>query len=152
MGSSILNAHNIRYVVLHKNQLSNKQTNFTNELLQKTLKTEREVYDEDGLIVYRVQNETVSPFMILKDNWYSREEWSGVPTRWISNNATLLIYSNEKVNKNLSLRILSYHNPKNIEIYFENLLFLWNYTNTFCRHENTINSRKRRKYHKVFYP
>jgi len=103
--------------------MNDKEVDLAEKLIQKTLHTERKTYEKDSLIVYRVKKEPVKPFMILKDNWYNREEWNGVPTRWISNNATLMICSNEKVNKTLSFRILSYQNPKNIEIYVEDDCF-----------------------------
>ncbi|MDD3246560.1 MAG: hypothetical protein PHF18_06875 [Methanosarcina sp.] len=123
VGTSILNYYNISYIVLHTNYMNDKEVDLAEKLIQKALHTERKTYEKDSLIVYRVKKEPVKPFMILKDNWYNREEWDGVPTRWISNNATLMICSNEKVNKTLSFRILSYQNPKNIEIYVEDDCF-----------------------------
>ena len=123
VGTSILNYYNISYIVLHTNYMNDKEVDLAEKLIQKTLHTERKTYEKDSLIVYRVKKEPVKPFMILKDNWYNREEWNGVPTRWISKNATLMICSNEKVNKTLSFRILSYQNPKNIEIYVEDDCF-----------------------------
>lgn len=97
--------------------MDNKEVNLAKRLIQESLHTEQKTYEKDSLIVYRVKKEPVKPFMILKDNWYALEEWDGVPTRWMSNNATLIICSNEKINKTLSFRILSHHSPKNIEIY-----------------------------------
>ena len=123
IGTSVLNYYNISYIVLHKNYMNDTEVNLAETFIQKTLKAERKTYEKDSLMVYHVKKEPIKSFMILKDNWYSREEWNGVPTRWISNNATLLIYSDEKVNKNLSLRILSDSKPKNIKIYFENYSF-----------------------------
>jgi hypothetical protein len=123
VGTSILNYYNISYIVLHKNYMSDKEVNLTETFIQKTLNAERKPYEKDSLIVYHVNKEPIKSFMVLKDNWYSREVWGGVPTRWISNNATLLIYSNENVNKTLSFRVVSYQNPKNIEVYFKNLCF-----------------------------
>lgn len=123
VGTSILNHYNISYIVLHQNYMDDNEVDLTERLIQEAVNTERKTYEKDSLIVYRVKKEPVKPFMILKDNWYSQEEWSGVPTRWISNNATLIIYSNEKVNKTLSFRIISYHNQKNIEIYVEDDCF-----------------------------
>ncbi|MDY9927193.1 hypothetical protein [Methanosarcina sp.] len=117
VGTSVLNYYNISYIVLHKNYMDDNEVDLAERLIQKSVKMEREAYEEDSLIVYRVKREPVKPFMILKNNWYSQEEWDGVPTRWISNNATLMIYSDEKVNKTLSFRILSHYNIKNIEIY-----------------------------------
>ena len=123
VGTSILNHYNISYIVLHKNYMDDKEVNLAETFIQETLNTERKTYEKDSLIVYHVKKEPVKPFMILKDNWYSQEKWDGVPTRWMSNNATLMIYSNEKVNKTLSFRIVSYQNQKNIEICVEDDCF-----------------------------
>jgi hypothetical protein len=117
VGTSILNYYNISYIVLHKKYMNDKEINFAETLIQKTIHTERKTYEKDSLIVYHVKKEPIKSFMILKDNWYGQEERNDVPTRWMSNNATLIIYSDEKVNKTLSFRILSHYNPKNIEIY-----------------------------------
>ena len=116
IGTSIFNYYNISYIILHTNYI-NKRNRFAETIIGNTLDTERKViYFNDSMIAYHIKKEPTMPFMNLKDNWYGLEEWNGVPTRWTSNNATLLIYSNEKVNKNLSFQTLSYHNPKIIEI------------------------------------
>ncbi|HEY3361939.1 MAG TPA: hypothetical protein VGK06_09000 [Methanosarcina sp.] len=117
VGTSILNYYNISYIILHTNYMDNKEVNLVEKFIQENLKTERKEYENDSLIVYNIKKEPIKSFMTLKDNWYSLQGQNGVPTRWISNNATLMIYSNEKVNKTLSFRTLSYHNPKNIQIY-----------------------------------
>lgn len=119
VGTSILNYYNISYIVLHKNYMNEKEVNLAETFIQESLNTERKEYEKDSLVVYRVKKEPIKPFMSLKDNWYGREEWNSVSTRWMSNNATLIIFSNGTINKNLSFKILSYHNPKNIKIDFE---------------------------------
>jgi hypothetical protein len=117
IGTSVLNANNIRYVIIHENQLSSEQLNFANNLLKETLKTEPELYAEDGLIVYRVPDETIRPFMLLGEGWNRRENWAGTSTRWISNNATLSIYSGVTENAALKFRACSLHSPKTLEVY-----------------------------------
>ncbi|AKB19739.1 MULTISPECIES: hypothetical protein [unclassified Methanosarcina] len=123
VGTSILNYYNISYVILHTNYMNEGQVDLAKTLIQEMLNTERKTYEKDSLIVYHVKKEPVKSFMILRDNWHSLEEWDSIPTRWISNNATLMVYSNEKVNKTLNFRILSYHNPKTIEICVESDCF-----------------------------
>lgn len=123
VGTSILNYYNISYIVLHIEYMNDREVNLAESLIRETLNTERKTYEKDSIIVYHVKKEPLKPFIILKDNWHDPEEWGGVPTRWISNNATLMVYSNEKVNKTLSFRILSYPAPKNIEIYVEGSRF-----------------------------
>lgn len=122
-GTSILNYYNISHVILHTDYMDYNEINLAENLIKKTLSAERKTYENDSLIVYHIKKEPVKPFMILKNNWYNQEEWDGVPTRWMSNNASLMICSKEKVNKTLSFRILSHHNPKNIEIYVQDSCF-----------------------------
>jgi hypothetical protein len=117
VGTSIFNYYNISYIVLHRSYMDDNEVDLFERLIQEALNTERKTYEKDSLIVYHVKKEPVKPFMILKDNWYNLEERNGVPTRWISDDATLLIYSNEKVNKTLSFQVLSYYSQKDIEIY-----------------------------------
>lgn len=122
IGTSVLNANNIRYVIIHKDQLSNEQLSFLTDLLARTLKTEPETYDEDQLIVYRVPNETIRPLMLLGDRWNQLENWDGTATRWISNNATLLIYSGVAENATLKLKACSFNSPRTLEVYNGNIL------------------------------
>jgi hypothetical protein len=116
VGTSIFNYYNISYIVLHKNYMNDNEVDLAERLIQEALITERKTYDEDSLIVYHVKKEPVKSFMVLKDNWYNLEERNGIPTRWMSNDATLLMYSNEKVNKTLSFQALSYYSQKDMEI------------------------------------
>jgi len=117
IGTSVLNANNIRYVIVHKDQLSSEQLEFVTDLLNKTLKTEPDVYDEDGLIVYRVPDETIQPFMLLGKGWNRLENWDGTMTRWVSNKATLSVYSGVAENAVLKLNACSLHSPKMLEVY-----------------------------------
>jgi len=131
VGTSILNYYNISYIVLHKNYLSDKKVNLTEVFIQKMLNTERKSYENDSLITYHVKKEPIKSFMVLQDNWYNREMSGKVPTRLMANNATLMIYSDEKVNKTLSFRISSYYTPKKIEVYFKNICYDGNVPTNF---------------------
>lgn len=117
IGTSVLNANNIRYVIVHKNQLSSEQLEFVTNLLKKTLKTEPDVYEEDELIVYRVPDETIQPFMLLGTGWNRLENWDGTMTRWLSNKATLSVYSGVAENSVLKISACSLHSPKTLEVY-----------------------------------
>ena len=50
-------------------------------------------------------------------NWYGLEDWCGTPTRWMKNDAILIIYSDEVRNASLSFNALSFHRPRTLEIY-----------------------------------
>ncbi len=45
-----------------------------------------------------------------------------VPNRWMSDNATLLIYSYENRITNLTFRAVSFYQPRTLEIYYGNTL------------------------------
>jgi hypothetical protein len=54
----------------------------------------------------------------LKDNWYDRESWYTIPTRWISNNATFLYNSDENRSVNLKFRAESFYKQRTLIIAF----------------------------------
>ncbi len=117
IGTSILNYYNISYIVLHTNYMDDREINLTETFIQETLKTERKAYEKDSLIVYHVKKEPVEPFMILKDGWNQLEEMNGNPTRWMSNNATIIIHSNSTRNAVLKFDACSFYRPRTLEIY-----------------------------------
>jgi hypothetical protein len=49
--------------------------------------------------------------------WYSLENWDGVPTRWISNDASLLVFSRGDHEVTMGLKAFSFQNPRTLEIY-----------------------------------
>ena len=53
------------------------------------------IYKNDSLVVYKIKNETVNNFITLNEGWYTVENWSGLPGRWINSNATLSVYSDQ---------------------------------------------------------
>ncbi len=69
--------------------------------------------------------ETNSNSVVFLSNWYELEDWADIPTRWTSNNATIVIYSQENMDKSLDFRAVSYCRPVNLEIYMNGLLEHW---------------------------
>ena len=53
-GQDVLNHYNIRYVIVHKNQMTQTQFNTVNSILVKTLKEKPIEYENDSMIVYSV--------------------------------------------------------------------------------------------------
>lgn len=116
IGTSILNYYNIRYIILHKEYMSAEHLDFVNNLLQATLNEKPEIYDEDGLIVYKVEKEPIKSFMILSNNWHNLELWRNSPTRWTSNNATISIYSPGNRDSCLSFDVLNFYKPRTLQV------------------------------------
>ena len=122
IGTSILNYYNISYIVLHTDYMNDSEINLAEKLIQETLNTERKTYEKDSLIVYHVKKEPLKSFMVLKDGWNSLEEMNGEPTRWISNNATILIHSDNVRNATLNIEASSFYRPRTLEIYNDETL------------------------------
>jgi hypothetical protein len=117
IGSSVLRLNNIRYVIIHTNELSDQQINYVNKLLKETLKTVPDVYPEDKLIVYQVPDVTPAPYVVLNNGWSTVEKQNGVPTRWISNNASITVNSDRPQNTTLKFKALSLYYPVTLEIF-----------------------------------
>lgn len=117
VGTSILNYYNISYIVLHTNYMDDREVDLAETFIQDTLKTERKTYEKDSLIVYKVKKEPAKSFMILKEGWNPLEELDKIPTRWISNNATMLISSDSARNATLNFQACSFYHPRTLEVY-----------------------------------
>ena len=115
--TSIANYLNIKYIILHKGYLNAEQMDIASDLIQKTIKKEPQVYEDNYIIVYEVKDKTITSFMILKRGWHQLENWDDIPTRWMSDDASLLIYSNENCSADLSFQALSFYHPRTFEIY-----------------------------------
>lgn len=55
------------------------------------------------------------------DGMYEPEHWDSIPTRWISSNATLPIYSDENRTIDLTFRATSFHQLRTLKIYCNNI-------------------------------
>lgn len=121
-GLSILNYYNIRYIIIHLDYLSHDQITYINDILNNILHLNPIHYAEDSLIVYEIPNAEIDPFLALSGGWHGLEDWDGTPTRWMENDATLMIYSDENRTADLNFNALSFHRPRSIEIYVNDLL------------------------------
>lgn len=114
IASPILNKYNIRYIVLHKNFMENdvfqKTNNFTSEGLGPT------IYSDEQIVVYKVDRSSNAQFIEIGQNWNDRETWSGTPTRWMEDNATIKIYSPEDKTAILSFSVLSFNNSRQLMV------------------------------------
>jgi len=53
----------------------------------------------------------------FNSDWYGIEDWSGVPTRWMQADATIIAFSPENHTTTLSLQTRSFYLPRTLEIY-----------------------------------
>ncbi len=83
-------------------------------------------YDKTELVGLKivVQNNGTSS-LYYGTNWYDWEDWSGTPTRWMENEATLIITSLENRTAALNLNALSFYHPRTLNIYVNHQPHIW---------------------------
>jgi hypothetical protein len=118
-GESMLNFYNIKYIILHRNGLNNEQFNYANEFLHQVLKKDPEIYENGSMLLYKVEKGPMKSFMALDEGWYPMDISNGIPTRWIKDEATLLVYSDKNCSTNLSFQVQSFHQTRNLELYVD---------------------------------
>lgn len=117
IGTSIANYYNIRYIILHKDRMTSEQLDFASEIIQKSIDEEPLIYENGSMIVYEVEKEHLNSFIVFNGGWHDLEKWNGIPTRWMSESASLLAYSDENRIADLSLNVFSFIRPRTVEIY-----------------------------------
>jgi len=120
---AILNYYNIRYVLVHEDLLKKRQIELVKELLQNSTAGDPRIYENDSIIVFDIREGPIGPFISLTNSgWHGLEDWDGIPTRWIENDATLMIYTDENHVVDLSFKALSFYRPRSVEVYVNDLL------------------------------
>jgi len=117
VGESILNYYKIRYVILHREYMTEEEIQFASDLLRLTLRKQPVVYEDGQLVVYDVEKRPIGQFMTLVENWYPPQSWGVFSARWISDNATMLVYSPVDKAAILRFQVTSFCKPKTLRIY-----------------------------------
>jgi len=116
IGPVILNYYGIRYIVLHRDRMTAEQFDFASNLLQRSIERDPFIYENDSIIVYKVEEGPTKSFMRQGYGWHDIENWSGILTRWMSDDAYLLIYSDENRTADLNLQALSFYRTRTLNI------------------------------------
>ena len=115
----LLNLYNIKYIVLHTNLLNPEQIQAkTKQLAQ--IDSTPDYYEDESMIVYNVPQVDPNSCLnstIFADGWSIRENWDGIPTQWITDAAGLFWISNENRTAHITLRAISFHRPRTLEVY-----------------------------------
>lgn len=120
---SLLRYYNIKYIIIHKRYLSDKEFSFASNLINETLGLEPVAYDSDGLWVYHIPtSQNSSPFLSLGSGFYGLENLSGTPSRGMQADATLLVNSYVNRTATLSLNAQSVFRNRTLEVYAGNKL------------------------------
>ena len=122
VGLSLLNYYDVRYIILHRDYMTpemfHKVDGFINDVLRIPLD-----YQDANMRRYRVveTGESVA-FLTLGNNWHGVETWDGVPTRWMSNNATLFAIAPKPTEAKISFSAKSFRTERALEIFLNGQL------------------------------
>lgn len=112
-----LNYYNIRYIILHKEFLTETDMDYIQNSLPSPINKSTPVYNDETMIVYEVPKGEENLYMSLLPGWSNNENWSGISTRWIQDNATLRIYSENNQLVSIHFQAVGFHIPRTLEIY-----------------------------------
>ena len=121
---AILELLNVKYIIIHKDRLSDENLINLEALLKGTLNETPMIFEDDSLIVYPVEKRPKMIFnrnISLGEGWNNLENWTGTPTRWMKDYSTIVINSEINRTMRLDLRALSFYNNRNIKIYLDGL-------------------------------
>ena len=119
--------YNVSYVVLHKMFLYEEDFDAVIAYLGDTYTIDRSV-QHDQLVIYNtggVPEESINSSyskVWLGSGWHGLENWGDLPTRWVSENATILVTSNADQQAELNFNTRSFHHPRTLEVYVNDQL------------------------------
>jgi hypothetical protein len=117
--AAIVELLNIKYIIIHKDRLSDEDLINLQALLKGTLNETPMTFEDDSLIVYPVEKRPrmiFNPHISLGEGWNNLENWTGTPTRWMKDCSTIIINSEMDRTMKLDMRALSFSSNKNIKI------------------------------------
>jgi hypothetical protein len=122
VGPSVLNYYDVRYIILHRNYMTAEMFRRVDGFIEDVLRLPRD-YQDANIRRYRVI-ETDSPvvFLTLGNNWHGVEMWDGVPTRWMSNKATLFAIAPKPTEAKISFSAKSFQTERALEIFLNGRL------------------------------
>ncbi len=113
---SILNYYSIKYVVIHWTDLSPEQTAFIKALSGKYFGSTAPLYNTINYTLYEMPEEPIQDFVSLDSGWADPENWSGVPTRWMTDHGRIFIYSENNQTRSFTFQASSFYNSRILTI------------------------------------
>jgi hypothetical protein len=86
--------------------------------LFKPKKFDREIVS-GPMEVHEVPDDSIETFMLIGDGWHGIEDWNGIPTRWIKEEAAILVNTPKSRTSILSLEAHSFYHPRTLEVFLD---------------------------------
>jgi len=140
--------YGVSHIILHKDFLHKQDLAFLisclgeNYILDNSISSDRLIiYSTSGLSNTTAEESTY--IMGIGTGWHGLENWNNIPSRWISNNASILIYSNENSTVKLTFKAHSFIKPRTLEVYIgSNLQSRINVPTGFVNVSTSVNLHK----------
>jgi len=78
---------------------------------------EGRIYPKHELVALYEHNNTPNLSIFKGEGWHGQENWAGVPTRWMAEEATILLPSARERSVHLEMRALAFRQNRTLEIY-----------------------------------
>ena len=122
VGRSLLNYYDVRYIILHRNYMTPEMFHEVDGFINDVLRIPRD-YQDANIRRYRViETDRPVAFLTLGSNWHGVEMWDGIPTRWMSDNATLVAIAPEPTKAEISFSAKSFQTERAVEIFLNGKL------------------------------
>ena len=88
----------------------------TKDLIENNLKVSS-YYEDENIIIYKIEDFEVVPFLLLEEGWHKIEYWDSTPSRWIEDKALIKILTPKEIDIKLDFKIMNFYNSKTLEVY-----------------------------------
>lgn len=119
LGKTVLGYYNVRYVIIHKDMVSNEELEALKELTRK-IGIEC-TFEDNYIMVYEVNVKDLHPFIIIGDNWLMYQD--GIFSNYMGNNTSIVIINptNQILNIRIQFTLSPFQKPRTLRIYYETL-------------------------------
>ncbi|MBM4465216.1 MAG: hypothetical protein FJ014_06670 [Chloroflexi bacterium] len=122
VGLSLLNYYDVRYIILHRNYMTPEMFSKVDSFINDVLRTPLDDQDANRRRYRIIETGEPVAFLTLGNNWQGVEMWDGIPTRWMSNNATLFAIAPQPTEAEISFSAKSFQIETALEIFLNGKL------------------------------
>ena len=130
-GLSILNYFNIKYIIIHKNEvtaLTNLETAVvptekyflkkSEKIMSEILGNDKPYFEDDNLIAYKIsKSENSKPYFILGEGWHRFDSAINARSMYPESNIEIINPKDNEIKYSLSIRLLAVEHNRHVEVF-----------------------------------
>ena len=131
-GISILNYFNIKYVIIHKEEvhsMSDQSTmrlpheasfiSRTSSIMSEIMSSDQAYFEDEKLIVYKIpKSDNLEPFLLLGNGWHKFDSSEKLRIMYPKSNIKIINPGNNEVEYSLKIDLVGYEQNRHVEIFF----------------------------------